>query len=123
MRTNTKARQHAVYWPPEGVDKDSQRKFATPVERRVRWEDGQLDVTDEGGRMWRSSAQVSWVSPMGEDGRPTVDAEEGGFFRLGRFSTLANPAVPTDNTDAAQIQRVGRVPTRRGRQVYVTAYL
>lgn len=122
MRRKTKLREKVVYWAPDGTDRDGQRKFAHPVELPARWEDGQLDVQTGPNEVWRSATQVFFVAKLGRDGAMTPDIREGGYLWRGAYSRLASTAAPTDNADVVQIERVGRVPTRRNRQVFLTAY-
>jgi hypothetical protein len=123
MRSRTKTREKVVYWARLGTDPDGGGwLYAPPVELTARWEDGQTDVQGDGNVVWKSSSQVMFVFSI-RDGEPEVDIREGGYIWRGKFSRLASTTLPTNNANAAQIQRVGRVPTRRNRQLFVTAYL
>jgi hypothetical protein len=122
VRTKTKLRETVVYWRPDGTDRDGQRKFAPPVELPARWEDGQLDVQTGQNEVWRSATQVFFLAKVVPGGPPVPDIKEGGFLWRGSYSRLASRTVPTDNADVVQIERVGRVPVRRNRQLFVTAY-
>lgn len=122
MRKKTKLREKVVYWRPDGTDRDGQRKFAAPVELDARWEDGQLEVQTGPTSVWKSSTQVYFLAKYDPDRNLTPDIREGGYIWRGLYSRLASAASPTDNADVVQIERVAKIPTRRNRQVFVTAY-
>lgn len=122
MRKKTKLREKVVYWGPDGTDRDGQRKFAAAVELDARWEDGQIEVQTGPTSVWKSASLVYFLATYDADRAMTPDIQEGGFIWRGPYSRLASAAVPTDNAGVVQIERVARIPTRRNRQVFITAY-
>lgn len=124
MRKNTKCREPVVYWPPTVEDPNAgQPTYKRPVELAARWEDGQIQEVTGGDRVWSSTSQVHTVQKVLGTGAPELVIEEDGYVWRGPLSRVTDLVDPTRNPGAVRIRRVGRIPTRRNRQLFTTMYL
>lgn len=119
-------RQNAIYWPPEGLDDFGKQSFGDLIEltlsgdvnSRVRWEDRQEEFVDANGTIALSSSVVYCpVLPGGGE------VEIGGFLWLGDRSDLSDEDIPVNNSGAAEIRKVDKIPNLKTSEHIRTAYL
>lgn len=121
MRMRRKFNQIAVYWPPNGLDKEFATQYDTPVEIRVRWEDCAQNMMDALGEKWTSMTAVNTVGELVATPGEFVRVSRLGILWLGRLVD-AN-VVPLENVGAATVRQIDSIPSRKATQTLYTAYL
>lgn len=104
---------HAIYWAPDGTDDYGLKKWKSPIEISVRWEDRSEVVIDAKGNTFITRALV-YVDR---------DVQLLGFLWHGTFHSIKDVNDPLKNEGAYEIRRVDELPDARNvdklRQVFV----
>ncbi len=108
-------KQTAVYWSLASIEYGDygRPKITTPVEIKVRWEDGGEEFLDNSGTKQLSRARV-YVDR---------DVEVGGILMLGELDSGVDESNPKTNDNAWEIRRFEKLPTLSAKQFLRTVYL
>lgn len=121
---NKSRKQWAVYWAPAGgVNPDGQRRFADPVEKRVRWEDRQEQFLGMQGEERTSRSVVMAGEDVETGGVLWLSSLVGGTITAGEaLAELDSTTDPFANTGAQEIYGFYKLPTMRATKFYRAAF-